>query len=133
MYRSWLAHFRRSGDCDTNPDSALRQVDPNLAIGVEHGQGWARVLLAGELDLGNTHAFAAQLRHEEESLPDLVEIDLRGLTFIDSSGLSELFAANRRARERNGRVVLITDHGPIERTLNLARVEDVIDVVEQPV
>ena len=133
MYRSWIPHFRRSGDCDANSALALRQVDANLAIGVEHGQGWARVVLSGELDLGNVHAFAAQLQHEEESLPDVVEIDLRGLTFLDSSGLSELFAANRRARERNGRVVLIKGNSPIERTLNLARVEDVIDVVEQPV
>jgi RND superfamily putative drug exporter len=108
------------------------QIDESLAIAVERGEGRARLRLRGELDMSNAHAFASRLLHEEEARPEMVEIDLRGLTFIDSSGLAELFAANRRARERGGRVVLIKDHGPVERVLNLARVEDAIDVVEQP-
>lgn len=133
MSPNWLTQLRRPKPPEDELDAKFRQVDTSLAIGIERGEGRTCVLLTGELDLGNTDALRAQLKHEEERLPEVIEIDLRGLTFIDSSGLSELFAANRRARERNGRVVLIKHNGPIERTLNLAHVEDVIDVVEQPV
>lgn len=131
MDGAWLNRMRRLSREDRKP--ALQQVDANLAIGVEHGEGRARIVLAGELDLGNASAFRSQLRREEEGRPELVEVDLRGLTFIDSSGLGELFAANRRARERGARLLVIENHGPIERTLNLARIEDVMDVVVEPV
>ena len=127
-WRKRLPHDAAEAPAATSP----HQVDAILAIACEEVDGHARLALTGELDLSNASAFAAQLRKVEEARPDVVEIDLRGLTFIDSSGLTELFAANRRARERNGRVVLVKDHGPIERVLNLACVEDVIDVVEQP-
>jgi anti-sigma B factor antagonist len=76
--------------------------------------------------------FAARLAEAEADGRAELEIDLRGLSFMDSSGLAELFAANRRARERGHHLVIVKDHGPIERVLNLARVEDVIDVVETP-
>jgi anti-anti-sigma regulatory factor len=51
---------------------------------------------------------------------------------MDSSGLGRLFAANRRAREVGRRLVLLKADGPIDRVLELARVEDVIDTVEEP-
>jgi RND superfamily putative drug exporter len=130
---AWLEWLPRiAHDADEEPARpAAHQVDANLAIACEELDGRARLTLTGELDLSNAHAFAARLRKLEEARPDTIAIDLRGLTFIDSSGLTELFAANRRARERSARVVLIKDNGPIERVLNLAGVEDVIDVVEQ--
>jgi anti-anti-sigma factor len=132
MSRNWLAPLRRTNRSENELDARFRQVDVNLAVGIERAQGRTCVLLTGELDLGNADALGSQLRHEEKAQPEVLEIDLRGLKFIDSSGLTELFAANRRARERNARIVLIKNNGPIERVLNIARVEDVIDVVEQP-
>jgi anti-anti-sigma factor len=104
-----------------------------LGISVERSERRTRVVLAGELDMSNAPELSARLAEAEASSPAVLEIDLRGLDFIDSSGLAVLFATNRRARERGAQVVLIKDHGPIERVLNLARVEDVIDVVDQPV
>ena len=108
------------------------QLAADLEVVAEPGVDGARVRLNGELDLSSAPAFAARLAELEAGQPDLLEIDLRGLTFMDSSGLAELFGANRRARERGGRIVIVKDHGPVERVLNLARVEDVIDVVDLP-
>jgi anti-anti-sigma factor len=62
----------------------------------------------------------------------VLEIDLRALTFMDSTGLAQLFAANRRAREQGRRVVILKGPGPIDRVLDLAKVEDAIDVVSEP-
>jgi anti-anti-sigma factor len=118
------------------PRSAPKRLlddDPSgLGVSVEQREGVARVVLAGELDLSNAGEFAERLAEAEATAPAVLEIDLRGLGFMDSSGLAQLFAANRRARERGGRVVVVKDHGPIERVLELARVEDVMNVVEQP-
>ena len=91
-----------------------------------------RVILSGELDLSNVRQFAAGLAEAEKPRPAELEIDLRALSFIDSSGLAELFAANRRSKEAGRRMTIVSGHSPIERVLDIARVEDVMDVVEQP-
>jgi anti-anti-sigma factor len=108
------------------------QVAAELEIVSERGTGRARIRLNGELDLSNAPAFAARLADLEKGAPEILEIDVRGLTFMDSSGLAELFAANRRARDDGRRIVVVKDRGPISRVLNLARIEDVIDVVDLP-
>jgi anti-anti-sigma factor len=113
-------------------EPAGEQPATDLELVSQSGADRARIRLNGELDLGSAPAFVARLAELEAGAPELLEIDLRGLTFMDSSGLAELFGANRRARERGGRIVIVKDHGPIERVLNLARVEDVIDVVDLP-
>ena len=114
----------------TGDPIAGRQAD--LDVTLTPGESCARLQLAGELDLSNVHVLADRIGEVEAAGPEVVEIDLRGLSFMDSSGLAELFAANRRARERGHRVVIVKGHGPIERVLDLARVKDVIDVVEEP-
>ena len=128
----WLPHIAHEESVAEPEKAAKPEQGSGLGISVEAGPERTRLVLAGELDMSNAALFAARLNEAEATNPEEIEIDLRGLTFMDSSGLAELFAANRRARERNRRIVIIKDHGPIERVLNLARVEDVIDVVEQP-
>jgi anti-anti-sigma factor len=47
------------------------------------------------------------LLEAERECPTLVVIDLRGLDFMDSTGLNELVRATRRARAGQRRVVLV--------------------------
>jgi anti-anti-sigma factor len=114
------------------PAPGAEEMMSGLGISVESTSARTRIVLAGELDITNAEHFAERLNEAEELDPEVIEVDLRGLTFMDSSGLAQLFAANRRARGRNRRIVIVKDAGPIDRVLDLARVEDVIDVVEQP-
>ena len=125
--RDWL---RRNPLIEDEP--VIEQVGADLGIAVERGEERARVALVGELDLSNSDAFSLRLAEAELGAPAVLEIDLRGLTFIDSSGLAELFAANRRAHAQDRRIQLIKGRGPIERVLNLARIEDVMDVIDEP-
>ena len=115
-----------------DPRPAFEPLGAQLSVTLEQSDSRTRVRLEGELDLSNSDAFAARLATVESHNPAVLEIDVRGLTFMDSSGLGELFAANRRAREQHRRLVLVKDHGPVERLLNLACVGDVMDVVELP-
>jgi anti-anti-sigma factor len=103
-----------------------------LGIAISTSGGRTRVTVAGELDLVSAALLAGRLEEAEKSRPEVIEVDLRGLTFLDSSGLAVLFAANRRARQAGRRLVLLKGHGPIDRVFALAQVEDVIDTVEEP-
>ena len=108
------------------------EVEPILEVHVETHHGLAKIALDGELDLASVDAFASALAQLEAERPDVLEIDLRRVTFMDSTGIAQLFAANRRAREQGRRVVILKGAGPIDRVLDLAKIEDAIDVVTEP-
>lgn len=73
----------------------------------------------GELDL----ARAPELREAAEQAwaaapgaRNLV-VDLRAVTFLDSSGLGVLFGRLREVRERGGRLALVVPRGAVRRVL----------------
>jgi anti-anti-sigma regulatory factor len=51
---------------------------------------------------------------------------------MDSSGLHQLFMANRRARQNHRRLVLVKGSRPIDRVLDVARAADAIETVDDP-
>jgi RND superfamily putative drug exporter len=121
----WLPHIAHEA---AEPEPAGSQ----LTVTIERHGGLAKIAIAGDLDLTSVDGFAAGLAEIEAERPDVLEIDLRGLTFMDSTGLAQLFAANRRAREQGRRVVILKGPGPIDRVLDIAKVEDAIDIVTEP-
>ena len=124
----WLPHVAH----EPSIEEADEERAARLEVSVEGSDDRVRVVLAGELDLASVDAFTGKLAQAEAGKPEVVEIDLRGLTFMDSTGLAQLFAANRRARAAGRRIVILKGPGPIDRVLALAQIEDAIDVVEEP-
>ena len=62
---------------------------------LEPGGGATTIALIGELDMGTASILEQQMAHVEADESVDITIDLRGLTFIDSSGLHALLAAQR--------------------------------------
>ena len=91
-----------------------------------------RLRLDGELDLVTAPWLARRLAKVEASAPVLVMIDLRDLTFMDSSGLRELFSAQRRARAAGRRLVLVKGSAPIDRVLEMVRADAAMETVDDP-
>lgn len=127
----WMAKWLRRGPRVVREESA-EGAAPGLGIAVSLDGDHVRVALVGELDLGSAVALERKLEEVEARSPATIELDLRRLDFMDSTGISLLFRANRRAREDGRRVVLLKGEGPIDRILELARVEDAIDTVAEP-
>jgi anti-anti-sigma factor len=70
------------------------------------GRGAAWVSASGELDFGSAPQFEQTVNEALEHAL-LVIIDLRTLTFIDSTGLHAITDADTRARQNEQRLVLI--------------------------
>jgi anti-sigma B factor antagonist len=87
------------------------------------------VTLQGELDLACAYTFDRELRRLEDSAPDCIVIDMRGLTFVDSSGLGRLLGARRRARRAGRRLVLVRGGHAIQRLLAIAGLEESFETV----
>jgi anti-sigma B factor antagonist len=91
--------------------------------------GAVRVALHGELDFEHAYTFDAQLCAVEAEHPDRVVLDLRGLTFLDSCGLSRLLAARRRARRARHRLVLVRGSAAVQRLFALTAVDEAFEIV----
>jgi anti-anti-sigma factor len=103
-----------------------------FGIDVERRNGDVRVALRGELDYETCTALREELEQLEAEQPDLLLIDLRQLSFMDSSGLRELASAVRRGREEGRRVVLVKGSGPVDSVLAITRAGDAMETVEDP-
>lgn len=89
----------------------------------------AVVSLAGELDL----AGAATLERELAGLEDsTVVVDLRGLGFIDSSGLRALAVAALRAQGAGRRFALVPGAARVMRVFDVTRMRERLEFVADP-
>lgn len=95
-----------------------------------HGQV-ARIVVRGELDLETGPRLQDELRHAEADAPERLVLDLREVTFFDSTGLQIVLDAEVRAREEGRTFVVLPGHGEPRRILELAEVTDRL-LLEEP-
>lgn len=88
---------------------------------------WVRV--TGELDLATAPQLEQTLQQADLRAPRIV-LDLRQLTFMDSSGVHVIVEASRRARQAGHRLVLVRGPLPVDRVLKLTRASDVLEIVD---
>lgn len=93
------------------------------------GRGAAWVNARGELDLASTPQFKDTL-HEALDRALLVILDLRALTFIDSTGLHAIIDTDARARHTGHRLVLIRGCEQVDRLFGLVGLTDGLNIVD---
>lgn len=95
------------------------------------GEEGVRVALRGELDLAGVPTLERELGAVEETAPPLLVLDLRGLTFIDSTGLRAVIAADDRARRQGRRLVLVPGPEPVQRVFRITGLDRRLAFVEE--
>ena len=86
------------------------------------------LLVSGEIDLATAPTVERELLRAEES-HDLVAIDLSETSFIDSTGLHAIMAANQRLRERGGQLLIVQGPPQVSRLFELTGLGDHLDLV----
>src|SRR5882672_9482141 len=86
------------GPDDWGPMTTDEASPVALRVTVAGDQEPVVVTAVGELDMSTLAVFVAILDEALEAGPDVVELNLSALTFIDSSGVGAYVAAFRRAR-----------------------------------
>ena len=127
----WLPKVELEGPAP-EPPAAAHPGQAAFGIEVDERESGVHLLLSGELDIEQAPVLHERLEEVEAGKPELLVIDLRRLGFMDSSGLREIIGAVRRGRAEGRRVVLVKAHGPIEQVLDLTRVEEFAETVEDP-
>jgi anti-sigma B factor antagonist len=93
----------------------------------------ALIAATGELDLSGAAVLEAELDRLQRD-PELgtVVLDMRGLEFMDSSGLRLVVLADMRAREAGRRFVLVRGPETVHRVFEITRMSERLDFVADP-
>src|SRR5215204_4381650 len=81
----------------------------------------------GELDVATVETLRAALDAIES--PGRLVLDLRGLSFIDSTGLHLLVALHQRAQRDGFQLTLLAPAAPIDRAIELCGLDEVLPFV----
>jgi anti-anti-sigma factor len=103
-----------------------------LELRIENENGLARVVASGELDLSTSQWLEDELKRHERDRAPLLVLDLRELTFMDSTGLRAVLAADERARGRGARFVIVRGPEAVNRVFALTRMEERLEIVDEP-
>jgi anti-anti-sigma factor len=103
-----------------------------LEIAVSESGGVRLLRLTGELDMAGVDRFERVLAADQAPEVGTFVLDMRGLTFIDSSGLRALIMADERVRAEGGRLVVVRGPDRVNEVLEMTGVARQIELVDEP-
>ena len=110
----------------------MEALAPRVDIRESRETGGTLILsVSGALDLRTAPEFAERMADSTSPRWELV-LDLDGLDFMDSTGLSVLLAATARARRAGCSVSLARPHGGLLRLFRTAGLENVLPLRSGP-
>jgi anti-anti-sigma factor len=91
--------------------------------------GAATVSVFGAVDMLTAPELAAAVSRAQAGVPRGVVIDLTGVDFLGSAGLSVLVDASRTASENGSGMVIVADNHPVLHALQVTGLDAVLRVV----
>lgn len=107
-------------------------MQTNFAVNIQSAGHVTTLVLSGELDLLSSPVLERAIEEAAQSDAELVVVDLRGLEFMDSTGLHLVLQAQQRAHETGRRFALIRGGEQVQRLFELSGVSDGLTIVDSP-
>jgi anti-anti-sigma factor len=95
----------------------------------QHGDEYL-VRLFGDFDITGFKQFDEELRRIQSNGRPSVTLDLRELTFIDSSGIRAILQADTRARALEKRLRLVAGPERVHRLFQITRLDHQLEFVD---
>jgi anti-sigma B factor antagonist len=119
------------GGPGTGPD-ALRAMMHAMELQPGEARFEARganaIAAFGEIDVATAPELRSALNTMIDGGASAVEVDMAGVTFIDSSGLGALIAALKRARQRDSDITISNLAGATRRVFEITGLVDVFKI-----
>lgn len=107
------------------------QPGDDFTVEVHRRPGAAVVAPAGEIDVATVERLRSCLRECEKDVESLV-LDLRGVEFMDTSGLQLIFEQQRRAARSNLQFAVVRGPRQLQRLFEIAGFGDRLRLVDDP-
>jgi anti-sigma B factor antagonist len=104
--------------------------EQGLSVETEERGSVFRIALRGELDVSTAPRFNAVLSDPRVRRCRTVVIDLRELTFMDSTGLSAVLVGEMHARTNGQRFTIVQGPRHVQELFRLTGVDHFLEVVE---
>ena len=105
---------------------------PSFGIEVVRGERCTRITPAGELDIATTPALEQEIAKATAEPGAEIVLDLRELTFMDSTGLRTLAQCNARAEQDGFTLAIWRGPRQIERVLEISGLGALLPLVDAP-
>ncbi len=105
---------------------------PSFGINVVTNGGATRIAPAGELDIATTPALEQAIADATAAPGAELVLDLRELTFMDSTGLRTLAQTNARAGQDGFTLAIVRGPRQIERVLEISGLGALLPLVDAP-
>jgi anti-sigma B factor antagonist len=102
-----------------------------IAITREQVPQAAVVSISGEFDMSAAADVERQIRPIEDRVSLLV-VDLRAVSFLDSSALRLMVALHARARAQGRRLILVRGPEHVHRVFRITRLDHQLEFVDRP-
>jgi anti-sigma B factor antagonist len=99
-----------------------------LTVGELRDGTAVRLSLHGELDMATRAQVESALIGAEDSGATAIELDLSGLTFMDSSGVHVALAARSRALEKGYTLVVLEGAEMVQKVFKLTGTDHLLEV-----
>lgn len=109
-------------------------VESNLSIDVNRGGDRVVLRLDGELDLASVPLLEDAVENAtsaDDAMTSIV-LDLRGLEFIDSTGLRAILLQDKRSTERGQKLALVRGSEQVQRLMQMTRVDEHLRIIDSP-
>lgn len=106
--------------------------EQGLSVDSEQTDGAFRIALRGELDVSTVPRFNAALANPGVRRCHALIVDLSGLTFMDSTGLSALLVGEMHARTRGQRFAIVRGPRHVQELFRLTGVDHFLEVIDPP-
>jgi anti-sigma B factor antagonist len=104
-------------------------VVPHFELAEESGDGGAYVMsVRGEIHVTTAPQFAERLTAVIESGKTAVVLDMTGVEFIDSTGLSVLLNGLRLVTQRRGHMALVCTNPTVLRLFQITNLDSTFDI-----
>jgi anti-sigma B factor antagonist len=94
--------------------------------------GTVRLVLTGEFDIASAPQVEEEMTRLEAGEATLILLDLRGLEFMDSTGLRTVVGADTRAREQGRRLLIVPGPEAVHRIFEVTGLTDRLEFVDDP-
>ena len=110
-------------------DDSATKLSHQCSVSVEPRVGRLTLGLHGEFDLSCGETFQQAIAGAIDDRVTELVVDLRGLSFIDSTGLNALLYLRARAERDGFDFVVLCGEGHVMRVLKLAGLDELLPVV----
>ncbi len=105
-----------------------RELRVTVDVEPESGSSWPVMSVSGEIDILTSPILDERLQMTLGGGVSSIVVDLSGVTFLDSTGLSVLIAGLKRCQDAGGQMRLVSPRPNVRKVFEITGLADVFQV-----